>query len=75
MVCVSKNTIHNTLQKDVNLSKKSARWVPKLLTDDMKMERVRTSEAFLVIIHSRSKAMLGSAVSFHTPEMKQQSKQ
>jgi hypothetical protein len=42
---VSKNTIHNTFHKDLNLSKKSARWVPKLLTDERKMERGRMSEA------------------------------
>ncbi len=43
---------------------------------------MRPSEAFLGMIHLRSKAMLGSivtmdksAVSFHTPETKQQSKQ
>jgi hypothetical protein len=48
----------------------------------MKKERVRTSEAFLAMIRRRSKAMLEnivttdeSAVSFHTPETKQQSKQ
>jgi hypothetical protein len=33
---VSKNTIHSMLQQDLNLSKKSARWVPKLLTEGMK---------------------------------------
>jgi histone-lysine N-methyltransferase SETMAR len=59
---VSKNTIHNTLHKDLNLQKKSARWVPKLLTDEMKMVRVQTSEAFLAIICRRSKAMLDSVV-------------
>jgi histone-lysine N-methyltransferase SETMAR len=79
---VSKNTIHNTLKEDLNLSKKLARWVPKLLTEEMKKERVRTSEAFLAMIRHRSKAMLEnivtmdeSAVSFHTPETMQQSKQ
>ncbi len=79
---VSKNTIHHTLKEDLNLSKKSARWVPKLLTEEMKKERVRASEAFLAMIHPRSMAMLEnivtmdeSAVSFHTPEPKQQSKQ
>jgi histone-lysine N-methyltransferase SETMAR len=59
-----------------------ARWVPTLLTEEMKKERVRTSEAFLAMIRRCSKAMLEnivtmdeSAVSFHTPETKQQSKQ
>jgi hypothetical protein len=32
---VSTRTIHATLHDDLNLSKKSARWVPKLLSDDM----------------------------------------
>jgi histone-lysine N-methyltransferase SETMAR len=79
---VSRRTIHLTLKNDLNLSKKSARWVPKLLTEDMKKERVRTSEAFLAMVRRRSMAMLDnivtmdeSAVSFHTPETKQQSRQ
>jgi histone-lysine N-methyltransferase SETMAR len=79
---VSNNTIHNTLQKDLNLSKKSARWVPKLLTDNMKLERKRTSEALLAMVRRRSLAVLDnvvtmdeSAVSFHTPETKRQSMQ
>jgi hypothetical protein len=44
---MSTGTIHATLHDDLNLSKMSARWVPKLLSDDMKKERVRTSEEFL----------------------------
>ncbi len=35
---MSTKTIHATLQKGLNLSKKLARWVPKLLNDDMKKE-------------------------------------
>jgi hypothetical protein len=35
-------TIHAKLHDNLNLSKKSARWVPKLLSDDMKKERVRS---------------------------------
>ncbi len=61
---------------------KSARWVPKLLTDDMKEERVRTSEKFLALVRRCSMSVLDnivtmdkSAVSFHTPETKQQSMQ
>jgi hypothetical protein len=33
--------VHNTLHKDLRLSKKSARWVSKLLYKEMKKERVR----------------------------------
>jgi hypothetical protein len=79
---VWRNTIHNTLHKALNLSKKSARWVPKLLIDEMKLERVRISEAFLAMILCRSKAMLGSYVTmdkatvlFCTPETKEKSMQ
>jgi hypothetical protein len=43
---VSTKMIHATLNEDLNLSKKSARWVPKLLTEEMKNERVKTCEAF-----------------------------
>jgi histone-lysine N-methyltransferase SETMAR len=79
---VSTRTIHATLHGDLHLSKKSARWVPKLLSDDKKKERVRTSEEFLKLVRRHSLSMLDnivtmdeSAVSFHTPESKQQSKQ
>ncbi len=33
--------VHATLLKDLRLSKKSARWVSKLLYEEMKKERVR----------------------------------
>jgi hypothetical protein len=79
---VSTRTIHATLHDNLHLSKKSARWVPKLLSQDMKNERVRTCEAFMSLLRRNSMAMLDwiatmdeSAVSFHTPETKQQSKQ
>jgi hypothetical protein len=67
------------LHDDLNLSKKSARWVPKLLNEDMKKEHVRTSEEFLKMIRHHSMSMLDnivtmdeSAMSFHMPETKQQ---
>jgi hypothetical protein len=79
---VSKRTINLTLRHNLNLTKNSARWVPKLLTDEMKKERVRTSDLFLVMIGRRSMLLLDNivtmdelAVSFHTPETKQQSMQ
>ncbi len=74
---VSTRTIHATLHDDLNLSKKLARWIPKLLSDDMKKERVRTSEEFLKKIRRHSMSMLDnivtmdeSGVSFHTAEKK-----
>jgi hypothetical protein len=51
-------TIHATLHDDLNLSKKSARWVPKLLSDNMKKERVRTSEEFLKMVRRHLLSML-----------------
>ncbi len=46
---VFKRMINLILRHDLNLTKKSARWVPKLLTDYIK-ERVRTSELFLAMV-------------------------
>jgi [histone H3]-lysine36 N-dimethyltransferase SETMAR len=78
----SVKTIHSILHQELGLVKKSARWVPRLLDNKQKQERVRTCEAFLSMVRRHSKAMLDnivtmdeSMVSFHTPETKQQSKQ
>jgi hypothetical protein len=43
---VCKRTIQLTLHEDLDLSKKSARWVPKLLTSAHKEERIRTRKKF-----------------------------
>jgi hypothetical protein len=37
---VSTKTVHATLHKDLQLSKKSARWVTKLLYEEMKKEQL-----------------------------------
>jgi hypothetical protein len=44
---VSIYTINSILHKDLGLEKKSARWVPKLLSVEQKEERVRTCAAFI----------------------------
>lgn len=44
---VSPSVIHEILTKELNMSKVSARWVPRLLTDTEKECRVRCSETFL----------------------------
>ncbi len=74
--------IQLTLHEDLDLSKKSARWIPKLLTCAHKEEMVLTCEEFLVMVRCHSMVMLESivtmeesAVSFLFPETKQQSKQ
>jgi histone-lysine N-methyltransferase SETMAR len=79
---VSYGTMHNILHKELGLVKKSARWVPKLLSEDQKKERVRICTDFVAAIHRRSMAMLDNIitmdetmVSYHTPQTKRQSKQ
>jgi hypothetical protein len=41
-LCLSIKPVHATLHKDLNLFKISDRWVPKLVDEEMKKERVRT---------------------------------
>ncbi len=77
---VSEKTIFNVLHQDLGLEKKSARWVPKLLSEEQKQERIRVCSDFIAAVHRRSKAMLDAIVTMdktmdHTPETKKQSKQ
>ncbi len=72
----------NILHQDLGLKKKSARCVPKLLSEDQKQERIRVCSDFIVAVHRRSKAMLDAIVtmdqtmvSYHTPKTKKQGKQ
>ena len=78
---VSNDTIHKILHDDLGLSKKSARWVPKLLSKEQMQERVRVCKKFVAAVHRHSKAWLNNIVtmdetmvSLHTPETKKQSK-
>jgi hypothetical protein len=41
--------VHTTLHKDLQLSKKSARWMIKLLDEEMKKEPVKTCKVFIAI--------------------------
>jgi histone-lysine N-methyltransferase SETMAR len=79
---VSVYTVHSILHKDLGLEKKSARWVPKLLSSEQKEERVRTCSAFIAAVQRRSMAMLDNIVTMdetmvchHTPATKKQSMQ
>ena len=82
MFNVSVYTVHKCLKDDLGLVKKSARWVPKLLNNEQKEERVRCSDLFIKRFQKDGQAFLDkiitmdeSAVSYHTPETKEQSKQ
>jgi hypothetical protein len=55
---VSKGTMHNILRDHLELVKKSARCVPRLLTEDQKQKRVRTCIGFIVAVTRHSRAML-----------------
>jgi hypothetical protein len=79
---VSYGTMQNILHQELGLVKKSAQWVPKLLSEDQKKERVRICMEFFAAIHRRFMAMLDNIVtmdetmvSYHTPQTKRQSKQ
>jgi hypothetical protein len=70
------------LHKELGLAKKSARWVPKMLSQGQMDRRMKTSVTFIKMIQVKGKSFLGkiismdeSAVSIHTPAMKMQSKQ
>ena len=77
---VSYGTIYNILHDNLGLEKKSARWVPKLLSDLQKQERVQICRKFIAAVYRHSMAMLDrivtmdeTMVSYHTPETKRQS--
>ena len=71
---VSVSMIFAIFHKEMGLVKKSARWVPKFLSQDQKEERVRTCSNFAATIRRESMAFLARIftmdkpmVSFHTP--------
>jgi hypothetical protein len=62
------------LQDDLGLVKKSARWVPKLLSKEQKQERVLTCQEFVFTIQNHYLSMLDNIVTkdktmvcYHTP--------
>ena len=87
-ICIKKSCLSSWhifwhhLHKDLGLVKKSARWVPKLLSQEQKEKRMETSAAFIQMIKDKGTSFLGniitmdeSAMSMQTPETKSQSKQ
>jgi histone-lysine N-methyltransferase SETMAR len=79
-VCL--RTICRILKEDLGLVKKSARWVPKLLSQVQKEERVRISQEFVDAVERSGLSMLDNIitmnetlVSYFTPETKRMSKE
>ena len=82
MFDISAGTAFNILHSDLGLTKKSARWVSKLLSDDNMRSRVETARQILRLDSRLGLAFRQSVitmdetmVAFHTPETKQRSKQ
>ncbi|QQP55058.1 Uncharacterized protein FKW44_008107, partial [Caligus rogercresseyi] len=78
----SMHTIFHVLHDDLGLSIKSARWIPKMLTEDHKMKRVTFAHAFLKLNFELGLGFLDkivtmdeTSVSFFTPESKRGSSQ
>ena len=47
MLPLEKSTVHRILKSDLKMSKASARWVPRLLSEDEKLKRVSDSRKFI----------------------------
>ena len=78
----SVGTIWGILHDHLNLSKLTCRWIPKLLTADMKRNRVDISRTLLEQYNAAEGQMLGQVVTgdekwfyYYDPDSKQQSKE
>lgn len=82
IVDISIERIQNILHEKLGMRKLSARWVPRLLTEEQKRNRMTTSEYCLDMFKRNPKEFLWRFVTVdetwihhYTPEMKEQSKQ
>jgi hypothetical protein len=53
----SAGTILNIIHDDLGLVKKSARWVPKLLSPDQMEKRVETLAAFVQLVQEKGQGI------------------
>ncbi len=82
VIGLSYGTIKTILHNNLNLSKLSARWVPRLLSDEHKKKHLKMARDFTKHHFHKGKAFLDSIVAmdetwvlFTTPEIKLQSEQ
>lgn len=80
-VC-SRDSIHSILINNLQYRKVSARWVPKMLTEEHKRKRIECAQQFVASFEDKGEEFLDSIVTgdetwahYYTPEMKEQSKQ
>ena len=79
---LSHGTVHTILHDDLGLTKRAARWVPRLLTSEHKEKKMEMARSFIRQHFWQGRAFLESLVtmdemwvSFYTPELKSQSMQ
>ena len=79
---ISAGLVHRILHDDLGLGKVSARWVPRLLTDEHKQQQLQMAMDFKKQHFQQGEAFLKSIVTmdeswvlYSTPEMKKQSMQ
>lgn len=77
---LAKPQISEIMHHHLNLSKLSARWIPKILTEQNKQKRLETSDRLLALYNSDPQNFLGSCVTedetwvhHYDPESKQES--
>ena len=59
---VSDQTLQNFLFKDLSIAKRSARWVPQLLREEQKLEKMRTCITLLAMTQWQSLVMMDNIV-------------
>lgn len=79
---LSVGTVHTILHVDLNLSKKAARWVPRLLNDELKKQRIAMARDFKNRFFMEGEAFFDKLVTvdeawvlYSTPELKRHSAQ
>ncbi len=79
---ISLGSLHSILHNELNLSKLSARWVPKNLTDDHRKARMAAALEFFTLYQEEGEALFDRIVTgdecwihAYTPETKKQSKE
>ena len=79
---ISQSSVHEIIRDTLKMTKVSARWVPRLLTEKQKIERARSARSNLAIFNADPEGFLNRFVTMdetwvhhYEPETKEQSKQ
>ena len=66
-VCISLSTVHLILKKHLKVRKISSRWVPHLLTDEQKRQRVKVTIKLLQVFPKYDKKQFSNFVTGDEP--------